>query len=374
MKVIVQRVSADPEVAAKEKPKEDLLLQDTIKVLPARSQMGFIFIFKVDFQANYFMIIETDYTSPLLTEQLKRVIGSYPDLDQRSLQSNQFEIDYQRKTVVRKFNKKYKFEAQLPFEVKKSISLKNNQFLLQIKIKNLSVNKIFLERVLFHCANPQLLKVVDLNNQDLHKSLPSSQEGSNASAVSIFQDSIVFNPSEVRQYLFLVAHATGHSAAKINKFESHHLGQLEIRWVNYLGDPGLLKIGPFKSTGEGLVKGGGPAAPRYEVDLDVIASPEEQLLRLEEPKTVKFRLHNMSQAPMKILLSVREKEVGDLLICGISKYSLGRLEPQATVDFSLDLFPKSCGVHPVSGLLIKDTIGGREWIFKNIGEFLVEYE
>jgi len=95
---------------------------------------------------------------------------------------------------------------------------------------------------------------------------------------------------------------------------------------------------------------------------------------LEEPKSVKFRLHNLSPAAMKISLSVKEKEVGDLMICGISKYNLGKMEPQTSVDFTLDLFPKSCGVHPVSGLLIKDSISGKEWIFKNIGEFLVEYE
>lgn len=60
----MQRVSPDPEQAAKEKaPKEDVLMQETIKVLPARGQLGFIFTFKVDFQANYFMMVETDYTS-----------------------------------------------------------------------------------------------------------------------------------------------------------------------------------------------------------------------------------------------------------------------------------------------------------------------
>lgn len=33
-----------------------------------------------------------------------------------------------------------------------------------------------------------------------------------------------------------------------------------------------------------------------------------------------FRLYNLSPSVMKISLSVKEKEVGDLLICGISKY------------------------------------------------------
>ena len=58
---------------------------------------------------------------------------------------------------------------------------------------------------------------------------------------------------------------------KINKFEQHHLGQLEIRWVNYLGDSGLLKIGPFKSSGE-AAQGKPGGAPKFEIDLDVIAS------------------------------------------------------------------------------------------------------
>ena len=41
------------------------------------------------------------------------------------LSNPHYEIDFNRRTVNRKFNKKYKFEAQLPFEVKKSITLKN---------------------------------------------------------------------------------------------------------------------------------------------------------------------------------------------------------------------------------------------------------
>ena len=32
-------------------------------------------------------------------------------------------------------------------------------------MKNLSVNKIFLDKVLFHCVNPQTMKIVDLNFQ-----------------------------------------------------------------------------------------------------------------------------------------------------------------------------------------------------------------
>ena len=80
--------------------------------------------------------------------------------------------------------------------------------------------------------------------------------------------------------------------------------------MNYFGDSGLLKIGPFKSNVEQKSK--------FEIDLDVIS--EDQILKLEEPKSIMFRLFNLSPNIMKIQLSVKEKEVSDLLICGISKY------------------------------------------------------
>mmetsp|Transcript_9609 Transcript_9609/g.7286 ORF Transcript_9609/g.7286 Transcript_9609/m.7286 type:complete len:80 (+) Transcript_9609:989-1228(+) len=79
----------------------------------------------------------------------------------------------------------------------------------------------------------------------------------------------------------------------------------------------MLKIGPFKSNLEPKSK--------FEIDLDVVQ--EDQILKLEEPKTVHFRLFNLSMNPMKIVLSVKEKEMGDLLICAISKNNLGKLEP-----------------------------------------------
>ena len=47
---------------------------------------------------------------------------------------------------------------------------------------------------------------------------------------------------------------------------------------------------------------------------------EDQILKLEQPKSIMFRLNNLSPSVMKIQLSVKEKEVGDLLIYGISKY------------------------------------------------------
>lgn len=35
---------------------------------------------------------------------------------------------------------------------------------------------------------------------------------------------------------------------KLDNTVSHELGYISIVWKNYLGDPGLLKIGPFQSN------------------------------------------------------------------------------------------------------------------------------
>jgi hypothetical protein len=49
---------------------------------------------------------------------------------------------------------------------------------------------------------------------------------------------------------------------KLNKFEVLNLGQLEIKWSNFFGDPGILKIGPFKTTIEQNIL--------VEIDIQVI--------------------------------------------------------------------------------------------------------
>ena len=67
-------------------------------------------------------------------------------------------------------------------------------------MKNLSVNKIFLDKVLFHCVNPQTMKVGDLNFQDAE-----GAENGVGSSPSLFENSIVFNPNEIRQYLFVLS-------------------------------------------------------------------------------------------------------------------------------------------------------------------------
>lgn len=55
------------------------------------------------------------------------------------------QIDTNRGKVIMSQTKKYKFDAMLPFEVSKHVILRNNKFIMQVKVTNASVNKVFPE-------------------------------------------------------------------------------------------------------------------------------------------------------------------------------------------------------------------------------------
>ena len=83
-------------------------------------------------------MIEMEYTSKHFTDQLVKYFQTnQQELDVKNFQSPNYEVDLSRKIVTRKFFKKYKFEALLPFEVRKSISLKN-----VIKLNNKGIEPI----------------------------------------------------------------------------------------------------------------------------------------------------------------------------------------------------------------------------------------
>jgi len=69
-------------------------------------------------------------------------------------------------------------------------------------------------------------------------------------------------PKEVRSYVFLIKPKD--PSIKLNKYETVNLGQLELRWLNYFGDPGVMKVGPFTSKLD-------MQRTQFEFDLEVIS-------------------------------------------------------------------------------------------------------
>ena len=105
-----------------------------------------------------------NYTSKYFTEQLNKFFGNKEDIDPFQLSSPQAQIDWIRRRVTRYQQKKYKFEALLPFKFYKNVTLQNNKYFLQVKLENKSVNKIFLSNLKFKMMTPTKFDLKDLND------------------------------------------------------------------------------------------------------------------------------------------------------------------------------------------------------------------
>lgn len=75
------------------------------------------------------------------------------------------------------------------------------------------------------------------------------------------------------------------AAIKINPNIEINMGTLFLEWKNYFGDPGSLKIGPYKTQTKS-------AKDASAIEVSPIDS---QILLLEEPSMQKFRLSNLTE-------------------------------------------------------------------------------
>lgn len=72
-----------------------------------------------------------------------------------------------------------------------------------------------------------------------------------------------------------------------------------------MGDPGNLKVGPFKHSADTVTK--------FEIEINQLRDQKMEL-SLEEPQDMMFRLYNLSVNTMLLTLSVQESEQSDIII------------------------------------------------------------
>ena len=95
---------------------------------------------------------------------------------------------------------------------------------MQVKVANISVNKVYPHNIQFLLRQPKEFKLTDLNSH--------------------MPETVCFSPDEIRSFIFMIEPKD--STKKINKFNEETLGYLELQWSNYFGDPGYMKVGPLK--------------------------------------------------------------------------------------------------------------------------------
>ena len=108
--------------------------------------------------------------------------------------------------------------------------LRDNKYMLHFNLTNTTVNHIFLDKVMFHCLESKKFAVTDCSLCE-------------TTGKSVFSETTDMLPGDTRSYLFLIS--PREKDLKLNKYETLNLGQLELRWLNYFGDPGVMKVGPF---------------------------------------------------------------------------------------------------------------------------------
>ena len=102
------------------------------------------------------------------------------------------------------------------------------------------------------------------------------------------------------------------------------------------------------------------------MDIDVqLDKTSSNLLTMEKPQKVKFRLTNMTKQVMKLQLKVLEAYQGDILICGCYPQISGKIDRAKDFEFELELLPRTCGVAGISGLRIYDTVSEKNYVFTN---------
>ena len=109
------------------------------------------------------MFIKFEYTSQMYTEILGQLRGA-PDAPLKvPLKTKDYNIDLQNNAVTKINVQKLKFEALYPFASEQTVKFLNNSYIIQVRIKNCSSNRMFIEKLEFKNKVSKDLELIDLN-------------------------------------------------------------------------------------------------------------------------------------------------------------------------------------------------------------------
>ncbi len=117
---------------------------------------------------------------------------------------------------------------------------------------------------------------------------------------------------------------------QINKNQKEILGNVYLRWTNYLCESADIWSPPviFDKTGN-------------ELDLSVVDAPKT--LILEVPVWIKCSLVNQSGTPLNLILDIDDK-AQSIKIHGLTKFKIGILNHNNVIHFGALVFPQDIGV------------------------------
>ncbi|EJD75555.1 hypothetical protein LOAG_17321 [Loa loa] len=243
------------------------------------------------------------------------------------------------------FRKFFKFPVTKPIDVRTKFynaeDNLNNDVYLEAQIQNTSELPMVLEKVILEPSDFYISSEIsppEIENENMEQSY--------------------LNPSDIRQYLFCLKPKT--TDYSLNYFRKGiAIGKLDMVWRTSMGERGRLQTSALQRM-----------APGYG-DLRLTIEKIPATVKVLQPFHIVCRLHNCSERPLDLVLTLDDKLQPNIAFCSTSGVELGQLPPNSTTDFSLELLPLTPGLQSVSGIRVTDTFLRRTYEHDDIAQVFV---
>ncbi|CAD5219074.1 unnamed protein product [Bursaphelenchus okinawaensis] len=253
-------------------------------------------------------------------------------------------VTYYVDEIEYSFRKFFKFPVQKPIDVRTKFfnteDHLNNDVYLEAQIQNL-------------CSNPMIMEKVALDPSELYgrKELVSSERDS----------PIHLDSGEVHQYLFCLSPNTSdHCFSDFRGVTT--IGKLDMSWRTTMGEPGRLQTSPLTRV-----------SPSYG-DIRLLIESIPGTVQKHNLFSVKCKVLNCCERSLDLVLTLDNSEDRPFLLASLSGIHLGQIQPNAFVQFEVEVLPLNEGLQSLSGIRITDSFLKRTYELDDIAKVMVTEE
>ncbi|XP_030467847.2 uncharacterized protein LOC115686630 isoform X1 [Syzygium oleosum] len=231
----------------------------------------------------------------------------------------------------------FKFVVANPLSVRTKVRVIKETTFLEACIENHTKSNLYMDQVEFEPAQywgATMLKA------DEHQSEIDSP------AKEVFKSPILIRSGGgIQNYLYQLK-SSSQSNGQMKVEGNNILGKFQITWRTNLGEPGRLQTQQILGT----------AITRKDMDLRIVETPDN--INLGRSFSVRFNLMNLMDrelGPFEVWLSQNDSpEDRAVMVNGLQKMALPKVEAFGSSDFALNLIATKLGVQRITGITVFD--------------------
>lgn len=242
------------------------------------------------------------------------------------------------------FRKFFKFHVLKPLDVQtKFYNAETDEVYLEVQIQNITAASICLE-------------TVELQNTDKY-TVTSLNTLSNGE--SVFKSKNMLQPQNSCQFLYCIK-PIPELAGNLKQLKlEKNIGKLDILWRSNLGERGRLQTSQLERS------------PIEYGELRLTVIEAKNIVKIGDVFDFMCRVTNTSERVMDLQLKLHAKPELDCQYTGTTDFLLGTIEPEASKEFRLSVFPAMVGLISITQLQLTDTFLKRTYEFEDIVQVLV---